>query len=236
MNSNSKTCLECGKTILSSHHLTKYCSICAYAVMRRQQKSYRRRVRKILDIKHCSYCSKRFRPWGVASRFCSDKCRKSHSDDWPKYLYSLANTKERRKHLSAGILLDMLKGQDGKCALSGIPMTCVRIKGERLWSNASIDRIRHGEEYTPDNIRLVLSAVNRFRMDIDDDIYIRVCNAVANKFPISQLTGSEEGNKKSKIKVDTSSQLRKLKYHERRTHRTRKTDRHCYGQSTDRRN
>ena len=47
-------------------------------------------------------------------------------------------------------------------------MTCLLIKGEKCWTNASIDRIIPGGEYSADNVRLVCAYPNLMRLNLTD--------------------------------------------------------------------
>lgn len=66
---------------------------------------------------------------------------------------------------------DLWERQDGKCALTGIPMR----KAPRTWS---IDRIDNTCGYEPSNIQLVLKDINMMRGALDIPAFVEFCQAV----------------------------------------------------------
>ena len=100
------------------------------------------------------------------------------SGDWVRYFNRL-NRKDTRPLLTTEIMIAQLEKQNGLCALSGVELTCQLQQGVRFTRNASIDRIEAGAEYTPDNIQLVCSALNRWRSDTALDEFIWFCKQIA---------------------------------------------------------
>ena len=82
--------------------------------------------------------------------------------NWPRYLAGMRGAKSGRESISREQLLDLLKKQNYRCALTGQEMTCIRGQG-RLGTNASLDRINAGKPYTIENVQLVCDAVNSWR-------------------------------------------------------------------------
>mgnify|MGYP001588247783 CR=1 FL=1 len=76
-------------------------------------------------------------------------------------------------------LIKLLEKQDGKCALSGVTLTCQLEKGNIAITNASIDRIEAGGPYIIENIQLVCKSINAFRLDKSTDEFIWWCKQVA---------------------------------------------------------
>ena len=80
----------------------------------------------------------------------------------------------RRKHLAATcqitweMLMQLWTKQDGKCAVTGVPMTHLRAHGYVVWTNVSLDRIDSTIGYVPDNVRLVCRAVNCIKGALTD--------------------------------------------------------------------
>jgi len=74
----------------------------------------------------------------------------------------------------------LLAQQGGKCALTGMPLTCILERGVRCQTNASIDRKIAGGSYTEDNVQLVCAAINKFRIDTPLDEFIDWCKKVAD--------------------------------------------------------
>lgn len=144
--------------------------------------------------KTCNVCGSMFTPKSGAHKFCSIQCKgrwkyitgsccteeqyKKISGNWYKYFQRLCN-KNNRNNLTTEMLLQVYNEQEGKCALSGVPLTCTLIKGTKVKTNASIDRIHAGTEYSIDNIQLVCSALNSWRADTDLQEFVWWCKQVA---------------------------------------------------------
>lgn len=71
--------------------------------------------------------------------------------------------------------------QNGRCALSGRPMTWGRIESDIQGDsdNLSIDRIDSRRGYVSDNVHLVTARVNLMKRDYAMDEFIRICQDVA---------------------------------------------------------
>lgn len=117
----------------------------------------------------CKACGNRFKPNSAPQKFCNSQCWGEYQKQPDKHTFFTTLLRKERKDagLTHEILISMWQDQKGLCALSGVPMTMIRKKG-RVNTNCSIDRIRPGEAYTPDNIRLVCSFINGFRQDVSD--------------------------------------------------------------------
>ena len=100
------------------------------------------------------------------------------SGNWSRYFSRLM--RKWREGLTTQDCLDVLEKQQGLCALSGIPLTCLLEQGKRFKTNASIDRIEAGGPYSVDNVQLVCSALNGFRTDTTLDEFIWFCTKVAD--------------------------------------------------------
>lgn len=151
----------------------------------------------VFKEKPCVVCKSLFKPKSGVNKFCSESCKgkwkyitgqvttdsqyKKISGNWGRYFSRLLGRSFRKEYISREDLLELLKKQDGKCALSGEILTCELIKGKANKTNASIDRIRAGEPYTKDNIQLVCRALNSWRSDTDLDEFIEWCKKVAKK-------------------------------------------------------
>ncbi len=148
--------------------------------------------------KACVVCATEFVPKSGASRFCSAKCKgkwpyitgvlstenqyRFISGNWRKYYLRLLQAHSRKSDgLTVEHLLKLHEIQDGLCALSDTPMTCELIKGTICYTNASIDRIKAGGPYAPDNVQLVCRHVNSWRGIMPLEVFVSVCRAVAAK-------------------------------------------------------
>lgn len=84
------------------------------------------------------------------------------------------NRKKKYWNLSIADIHDVWERQDGKCAMTGLPMR----KVPRTWS---IDRIDNYCGYTPGNIQLVLKQVNMMRGSLTVDEFTEYCRNIANR-------------------------------------------------------
>ena len=89
--------------------------------------------------------------------------------------------------LSADILLSMWKEQDGKCALSGAPLTHHRRnemgstrKILNSPTNVSVDRINPTGPYSRENTMLVCALVNFMRHNMQVDEFVMWCRMVSD--------------------------------------------------------
>ena len=82
-------------------------------------------------------------------------------------------------------LLALLRGQQGLCALSGMPMTFTKTgeQFKKTMTNASVDRIDSSIHYTRDNIRLVTTRLNYMKHSMTDDEFFKTCEAVIQGRP-----------------------------------------------------
>lgn len=80
-------------------------------------------------------------------------------------------------NLSCGYVKSILREQDGKCAITGEPMTFVSGRGI-VKTNMSIDRIESRLGYTQGNIQLVCHYVNTSKQDMNNDELRLFCEKV----------------------------------------------------------
>ena len=135
---------------------------------------------------NCKTCNKEFETLHPKYMCCSAQCGRinkvltryqKENGDWNLYFRHLLSKKQG--NLTPLDLIKMLDNQDGKCALSGTKLTCIRVRGEISTTNASIDRINAGGEYNIDNVQLVCRAVNSFRNNLTVADFINWCKKVA---------------------------------------------------------
>jgi hypothetical protein len=89
---------------------------------------------------------------------------------------SLSNT------LTGEHIIAMWAKQNGKCAISGVPMThSYDFDDEsRFESNLSVDRIDSNKGYDPDNVQLVCSIVNYMKLDLVQANFVNWCKRISN--------------------------------------------------------
>jgi hypothetical protein len=80
-------------------------------------------------------------------------------------------------------LVDMWTQQNGRCALSGVPMshTLSRAVPDAQWRNASLDRIDSAQGYSPDNTQLVCALVNRMKSNLPQARFVWWCQQIAHR-------------------------------------------------------
>lgn len=148
-----------------------------------------------LKQKQCPVCGRWFKPRSGVAKFCSESCKgkwkyitghtttesqyKTISGNWRKYLNRIVYRKRALHGLTTDDLLEVLERQNGRCALSGVELTCKLEKGTICKTNASVDRLVAGGSYSKDNVQLVCRAVNSFRTDLTVEDFVWWCKEVA---------------------------------------------------------
>lgn len=144
--------------------------------------------------KQCAYCTSKFIPKSGVHKFCSDVCKRKHlreighystksqyaaiNGDWKRYFSRLCAQTHRKGIINRDDCVQILEKQDYKCALSGVPLTCVLDRGVKNPTNASLDRIHPAKGYSPSNVQLVCAVLNCFRNNTPVDDYINWCRKV----------------------------------------------------------
>lgn len=76
-------------------------------------------------------------------------------------------------------VMAMWDGQEGKCALTGIPMTWAQ--GKVTSTSITIDRVDWEKGYSVDNIRLICHAINSFRGRMSDEEMLAMARTLIAK-------------------------------------------------------
>lgn len=135
-------------------------------------------------------------------RYCSAKCTRIHNNT-----LGLGNTNPcfrgvghigstffagikdcaKRRNIPFNITIEYVSKlydqQKGKCALSGMDIGFGPTRTSA--TTASLDRIDSSCPYEEGNVQWVHKLVNRMKMDISQEIYIKICNLVAKKHKIN---------------------------------------------------
>ena len=146
----------------------------------------------------CKKCGAPFPTTRSEQQFCSEICRgqsnRSTDEQYAKIdgnlnlylnrlLYKHNNIPGKLlKNLTRDLLLEIWNKQEGRCAISNMPMTCRAKKGEKFPYNASIDciiPISRGGSYDAGNIHLVCTALNALMRDFPKEDFIKLCQGVA---------------------------------------------------------
>jgi hypothetical protein len=118
--------------------------------------------------------------------------RKRRPEGWRtlnKILYSAAGMAQRRAKrkgipfaIDVPFLTRMFEAQDGKCAVTGIPMVLTRSSEFRCEPYApSIDRIDSKGGYTPDNVRLTVWIANWAMGEWGEEHFARLARAYVDR-------------------------------------------------------
>lgn len=87
--------------------------------------------------------------------------------------------------IDADDVLGKFLDQDGRCALTGIKLepfkTSGRLKSGKYLASPSVDRIDSTMHYTPDNIQIVMWAVNVMKSDLPQEVFIELCHQISIK-------------------------------------------------------
>ncbi len=79
-------------------------------------------------------------------------------------------------------VLGMYLRQEGRCALSGAPMTFRKsTKPGKDWTAISIDRVNSERNYTLDNVHLVCAVVNIMKMEMPLNEFVTWCARITAK-------------------------------------------------------
>jgi hypothetical protein len=194
-----KTCLICNTDYYTYKAKTqKYCSPICNGKRKNKNKIYS--ARKPSIHLNCTVCNKPIMAFTKTQKTCgSNECRRINGlktnykllhNNWAKYLKSLCRSRKDpnlTKHFDEIFLIDLLKKQKYKCAISGEVLTCVAelntdpSKKRRIHqTNASIDRIIPGAPYTKDNVQLVCLSINIARQNLAMKDFIEWCHKVSS--------------------------------------------------------
>lgn len=91
--------------------------------------------------------------------FAKGLCAENFIRDLHRVAKRRAYDKRRQFELSFDFLLDLWTKQEGKCALSGVPMTFI-VGKKKVPTNITIDRINSSVGYIPGNVHLVCYIAN----------------------------------------------------------------------------
>lgn len=129
--------------------------------------------------------------------YCSRSCKSAAN--YVKGRYRGINSQQKRERRGASVesyikfhlqayrrsatisfeeLYNIYLKQEGRCALTGVPLTWKLEKGVTTWTNLSLDRIVPGGPYTAENIRLVCRIVNVMRHTLEDAELLSWCKLI----------------------------------------------------------
>jgi hypothetical protein len=169
------------------------------------------RCKRSLPEGQFAYLGPRFikssrRPLSALHPHCH-KCREQENGEWVKHpLYSpeldrfwkvkfiSVRSSALNRDIFLGVEYQDLLGkhleQEGRCALTGMEMKLVDVGGTNVKSGRnlaapSVDRIDSAKHYTPDNIQIVMAAVNMMKGELPQEVFLEFCDKIAGH----RLTG-----------------------------------------------
>lgn len=100
-------------------------------------------------------------------------------EEIPFQMFGILVKGARERNIDVNItisdLYDAWKMQDGKCAISGIP---IKIGSKKFVGTASVDRKNSKIGYTKANIQFVHKDINRMKNKYDEDYFIQICKQI----------------------------------------------------------
>ncbi len=76
---------------------------------------------------------------------------------------------------------DVFLSQDKQCALTGVPLTMPIKSHQKKLGNASLDRLDSTKGYIEGNIQWIHKAINHLKSDVNNDLFILICNLIASR-------------------------------------------------------
>ena len=162
----SKLCTKCGEARSLTAFYTTGCKIDG-------SPKYNSWCKTCISKKQSEYHQ---RTWGVAALQRTAYKRTQSVRAYLTYLRAKA-VKRGGACVSLDALETLWAVQEGRCAITGWPMTMELGRGV-VQTNASIDRIDSKQGYVPGNVQLVCRCVNIAKSDLTDSDFANMCRAV----------------------------------------------------------
>lgn len=100
------------------------------------------------------------------------------------WAWSRIKAHARERGISINVTLDyivnLFNKQNGKCALSGIPISIPRLKTKNKYRTASLDRIDSTKGYEEGNLQWVHKNINQMKNKHTDKEFIEFCHLVSD--------------------------------------------------------
>lgn len=130
--------------------------------------------------KRCKQCKRKQNLEARANYSDEQKLYKIVQDRW-----LAARSRAEKKNIPFTItkddILELWENQNGKCAISNIPMT-FEIDNGRVFTNVSVDQKNPGQGYTKENTQLICQAVNQLKSDWDMDTVLYICKSITENY------------------------------------------------------
>ena len=133
---------------------------------------------KCIAVKQASYHQ---RTWGEDKLAYTAFKRTKSVRSYLQYLRSKAVQRKKGAEVISVDALELLwSTQNGKCALTGWPMTMELANGVVL-TNCSLDRVDSTQGYVVGNVQLVCRAANVAKSNMTQSDFVHLCKAVLEK-------------------------------------------------------
>lgn len=124
----------------------------------------------------CNWCSTA-RDWSI--KRCQGECVGTLSRTQYAQYKNCAIRRNISWELTMEVLWKLFKKQEGRCAISGIPLILdVKIPRKGKLNTASIDRIDNNKPYTEDNVQWVHKDINKIKSTLDNTYFIELCKTI----------------------------------------------------------
>lgn len=117
---------------------------------------------------------------GEVIPFSRSKRQQQYRSSTPeRYIKKLLSYGDRRFGLPIEYVMSLYHKQEGRCAVSSIPLTYTLGEGF-IATNISIDRINNEEGYIEGNVQLVCRRINSMKSDMSMDEFINMCKTITD--------------------------------------------------------
>jgi hypothetical protein len=121
---------------------------------------------------------------------CKNKLNGICSDMWYNIVKGNLRLRTSRKNMEVDIskeyVFDLFLKQNGKCALSGLPITLPKRWRERL-QTASLDRIDNNLGYVMGNVQWVHKHVNVMKNKFPQEMFLYICGLISNNSKVENF-------------------------------------------------
>jgi len=168
---SEKACTQCGAVRpLSGFYTTGKCVD--------GRPKYNSWCKRCIAEKQASY---HHRTWGEDSLKYTAFRRTRSVRSYLQYLRAKAAQRRKFEEIISLDALELLwQAQQGRCALTGWPMT-MELAAGTVPTNCSIDRIDSSGGYTVSNVQLVCRAANIAKSNLSTAEFVSLCRAVVEK-------------------------------------------------------
>lgn len=115
-------------------------------------------------------------------KFGSEAHNKSYCGEFSGSFFGRIKTGAKERNLPFEVTQEFLWNlyckQRGECALSALPIDFAPESQFGRETTASLDRINSFKGYTEDNVQWIHKAINKIKLDMDQQLFIKLCRSV----------------------------------------------------------